>query len=101
MIDARRMEVFTALYDKELKTIISPSAMILEDQSFAKELKNNKIIFSGSGSNKLNELNWGANAMISSVQYSAQNMIQLSLDKYGNKGFADLAYSTPDYNKEF
>lgn len=101
MIDARRMEVFTALYHKNLNTIIAPCAMILDNQSFAEELKNNTIVFSGSGSNKLQELNFGENAIISNVLYSAKNMIELSLKKYQQKEFADLAYSTPDYHKEF
>jgi tRNA threonylcarbamoyladenosine biosynthesis protein TsaB len=101
MIDARRMEVFTALYDKNLHTIISPSAMILDSQSFTDELAKSKIVFSGSGSSKLQELNFGSNAIVSTVQYSARNMIQLSLSKYHNKDFADLAYSAPDYHKEF
>jgi tRNA threonylcarbamoyladenosine biosynthesis protein TsaB len=101
MIDARRMEAFTAVYDKELSNIIAPRAMILDSQSFADELAKNKIIFSGSGSSKLAELTFGDNAIISNVQYSAKNMIQLSLAKYQKKDFADLAYSTPDYHKEF
>jgi tRNA threonylcarbamoyladenosine biosynthesis protein TsaB len=101
MIDARRMEVFTALYDKDLKSKLAPCAMILDSQSFAEELRNNTIVFSGSGSNKLLELNFGSNAIISTVLYSAKNMIQLSLSKYHNKEFADLAYSAPDYHKEF
>lgn len=101
MIDARRMEVFTALYDKNLHTIISPSAMILDSQSFTDELAKNKIVFSGSGSSKLQELNFGDNVIVSNVLYSAKNMIELSLKKYQQKDFADLAYSTPDYHKEF
>ncbi len=101
MIDARRMEVFTALYDKNLSPIIAPCAMILDNQSFAEELANNTIIFSGSGSSKLQELNFGDNAIVSNVLYSAKNMIELSLKKYQQKNFADLAYSTPDYHKEF
>lgn len=101
MIDARRMEVFTALYDKDLKSKLPPCAMILDPQSFAEELRNNTIVFSGSGSSKLQELNFGGNAIVSTVQYSAKNMTQLSLAKYRNNDFADLAYSAPDYHKEF
>jgi tRNA threonylcarbamoyladenosine biosynthesis protein TsaB len=101
MIDARRMEVFTAVYDKELNNIIAPCAMILDSLSFADELAKNTIIFSGSGSSKLQELNFGDNAIFSNALYSAKNMIELSLKKYQQKDFADLAYSTPDYHKEF
>jgi tRNA threonylcarbamoyladenosine biosynthesis protein TsaB len=101
MIDARRMEVFTALYDKSLNILIAPAAMVLDSQSFADQLAKNKIVFSGSGSSKLQELNIGDNAIVTNVLYSAKNMIKLSLEKYQQKGFADLAYSAPDYHKEF
>jgi len=72
MIDARRMEVFTALYDRNLSVVIAPCAMVLDNQSFIDKLANNKIVFSGSGSSKLQELNLGDNAIISSIQYSAK-----------------------------
>ena len=52
MIDARRMEVFTAVYDKNLNTILSPSALIIDKDSFANLLLNNKIIFFGDGADK-------------------------------------------------
>jgi tRNA threonylcarbamoyladenosine biosynthesis protein TsaB len=101
MIDARRMEVFTALYTNNLDIKLQPTAMILDENSFKEELLNHTIIFSGSGSKKIVELNWGANAIISDIQYSTKNMVRLSANKFQEKEFADLAYSAPNYHKEF
>lgn len=101
MIDARRMEVFTALYDVQLNPIIHPTAMILDSQSFVKELENHSIVFSGSGSIKMNELIAHQNAIFCNALYNATNMIQLAEDKFLQKQFANLAYSSPNYCKEF
>lgn len=101
MIDARRMEVFTAIYDAELNEILKPTAIILDKNSFTNELANHQIIFSGSGSVKMKELQINNNASFSDVQYSAKNMVALSEKIFEQKSFADLAYSSPDYCKEF
>ena len=101
MIDARRMEVFTALYNKNLEYLLQPTAMILDEISFVEVLSNNKIIFSGSGSEKFKEITKNNNAIFTNVQYSAKNMVQLSEQMFAEKQFADLAYSSPDYCKEF
>jgi tRNA threonylcarbamoyladenosine biosynthesis protein TsaB len=101
MIDARRMEVFTALYDAELNEILKPTAMILDNNSFANELANHQIIFSGSGSFKMKELQLNNNASFSDAQYSAKDMIAISKKMFEQKIFADLAYAAPDYHKEF
>ncbi|MFY7965226.1 MAG: tRNA (adenosine(37)-N6)-threonylcarbamoyltransferase complex dimerization subunit type 1 TsaB [Chitinophagaceae bacterium] len=101
MIDARRMEVFTALYTSNLDTILQPTAMVLDENSFKQELINSQIIFSGSGSKKIDILNWGANAFISDLQYSAKNMIELAAKKFKENEFANLAYAAPNYHKEF
>ncbi len=102
MIDARRMEVFTALYDSSLNEILPTQAMILTEHSFENELKENIIIFCGNGSAKFQSImNNNNNAQFSTVQYSAKDMVQLSLDKFNKKDFANLAYSSPFYGKEF
>ena len=101
MIDARRMEVFTALYDAELNEILKPTAMILDNNSFSNELANYQIMFSGSGSFKMKELQLNNNASFSGVQYSAKDMIALSEKMFEQKMFADLAYAAPNYHKEF
>src|SRR6188508_3675664 len=57
MIDARRMEVFTALYTKELEIVKEPAAITLNENSFAEYLLNNSICFFGNGSNKFSAIN--------------------------------------------
>jgi tRNA threonylcarbamoyladenosine biosynthesis protein TsaB len=101
MIDARRMEVFMALYDKHLNIIIEPAALILSEESFKDELANNVIFFGGNGSNKLEEILHQPNAKFIDVSYSATDMIGLSEQAFAIGQFANLAYSEPYYLKEF
>jgi tRNA threonylcarbamoyladenosine biosynthesis protein TsaB len=101
MIDARRLEVFTALYDFELNEILKPAAIILDNSTFSNELANHRIIFSGSGSFKMKALQTNSNISFSDVKYSAKDMVTFSEKMFEQKIFADLAYSTPNYHKEF
>ena len=101
MIDARRMEVFTALYDAELNEILKPTAMLLDANAFINELATHQIIFSGSGSFKMLELQPNNNIVFSDVQYTAKDMITLSEKMFNEKSYAHLAYSSPNYHKEF
>jgi len=101
MIDARRMEVFTALYDRALQPVVKPAAVILEEDSFKEHLDKQQIIFSGSGSEKFKKIIRHPNAIFLEVQHSAQHMITLSVKFFSHKQFADIAYSEPFYLKEF
>jgi len=101
MIDARRMEVFTTLYTFELIQVTDQKAIILNETSFGDYLKNNKIICSGSGAEKFKKLINSQNAFFSNTQHNAKHMIALVLEKFENKDFSNLAYTTPDYGKAF
>jgi tRNA threonylcarbamoyladenosine biosynthesis protein TsaB len=101
MIDARRMEVFTALYDEQLQNIVKPAAVILDDNSFKKYLNERVIIFSGSGSGKFKKMIQHPNAIFSKTKHSAADMISLSVKFFSHKNFSDVAYSEPFYLKEF
>jgi len=101
MIDARRMEVFTAIYSSKTTTILSPCAMILQQDSFIKELEKNKIVFFGSGADKWRAICHHPNASFTVVSNLAAAMAQLSQDYFIRKDFANLAYSEPFYLKEF
>ncbi len=101
MIDARRMEVFTALYDAALKPYLQPSAMVIDEKSFENELSKHKIIFSGGGSSKMEKLICHENAIFSAVKQSAEDLNVLSFKAFNEKQFADFAYSEPLYLKEF
>jgi tRNA threonylcarbamoyladenosine biosynthesis protein TsaB len=101
MIDARRMEVFTAVYDKNLTEIIEPAAMILNPASFESLLDSKRIVFSGNGAEKLKSVIDHRNAFFSSTVASAADMAYLSEQQFLGKEFADLAYTEPLYLKEF
>ena len=101
MIDARRMEVFTAMYSKDLQTIKEPAAITLNEKSFEEELANHSICFFGNGSDKFRSIKKNENAFFSSIDTDASHMVSLSADKFRQKEFADLAYAEPLYLKEF
>lgn len=101
MIDARRMEVFTAIYKKSLETYLAPSSMILDKLSFEKELSKNKILFFGTGSDKWKALCSHANALFAVVDILPNAMSKYSNMLYLQKHYTELAYSEPFYLKEF
>ncbi|GGH77212.1 tRNA threonylcarbamoyladenosine biosynthesis protein TsaB [Filimonas zeae] len=101
MIDARRMEVFTALYNKDLHELMPPMALILDEHSFADTLAANTMVFFGSGSSKWQQLIQHPNAQFSTVQHQAEGMTALAWKAFQDKRFANLAYSEPLYVKEF
>jgi len=101
MIDARRMEVFTAIYNKELQIIKEPAAITLNENSFDEYLFNNSVCFFGNGSNKFQAIKKNQQAFFSTVNTDALSMILLSEKSFAEKEFADLAYAEPLYLKEF
>lgn len=101
LIDARRMEVFTAMYNAQVQTILPPTALVVDENSFVQQLANHKIIFSGSGHQKLNNVLKNANATFLNVQHNAKHLAILAQQKFEQKSFANLAYSEPFYLKEF
>ncbi len=101
MIDARRMEVFTALYTQQLQTLLEPNAMVIEQNSFANYLIENKIFFVGNGAKKWELICKNENALFSNNISNPLAMNKLSFKKYENKDFTNLAYSEPSYLKEF
>ncbi|RAJ85686.1 tRNA threonylcarbamoyladenosine biosynthesis protein TsaB [Chitinophaga dinghuensis] len=102
MLDARRQEVFTAVYDAELKEVMPPQALILEENSYHGLLSDHKIIFFGDGSPKWRQmLTSQDNAVFGPYEMTAADMSLLSEAAYGQKSFADLAYFSPFYLKPF
>lgn len=101
MIDARRMEVFTALYQPDLSIISPISALILTPDSFASELSNSSILFFGDGAKKWQTICQHTNALFREVSWNAANMVELAHQFYQNKQFSLLAYSVPEYGKGF
>lgn len=101
MIDARRMEVFTAVYDHSFSEILTPVNIILENDSFKELLQTNSILFFGNGSEKFKSLTRDTNAYFKNVEANAKHMTGLSFSQFQKHEFADLAYSEPYYGKAF
>lgn len=103
MIDARRMEVYSAVFDEKGRMIRETRAEIVDENSFMEFLGKNRIVFAGDGALKCRPLFGNhPNAVFSEeFQPSAQFMISLSEEKYFQKKFEDLAYFEPYYLKDF
>lgn len=101
LIDARRMEVFTAIYTKELRVVMEPTALSLTEKSFDQELAKNTICFFGNGHKKFQQLTKSPNAVFAEITIDTAAMIGLAEEKFSRKEFADLAYAEPLYLKEF
>ncbi|WP_165044075.1 tRNA (adenosine(37)-N6)-threonylcarbamoyltransferase complex dimerization subunit type 1 TsaB [Dysgonomonas sp. ZJ709] len=102
MIDARRMEVYDALFDSQLMLIRDVEADIIDETSFIEILKDQRIAFFGNGSAKCKEAIQSPNAIfIENVYPSAIDMVDLAEDAFAKKEFVDSAYFEPFYLKEF
>lgn len=103
MIDARRMEVYTAAYDFALMPLLNPQPLILTDGSYASLLGTGRpVLFFGNGSDKARPLITAPNAsFIPDIHPLATNMVALSERAYSRREFLDVAYSTPTYLKDF
>jgi tRNA threonylcarbamoyladenosine biosynthesis protein TsaB len=99
MIDARRMEVYTAIYNYNAEEITPPSAMILSENSFSEMLKGHKVFFSGSGSNKFQQISKHANAIFISQGISSESLAKIAWNKYVKNDFENLPYARPLYIK--
>jgi tRNA threonylcarbamoyladenosine biosynthesis protein TsaB len=102
MIDARRMEVYTAFFDLQNNLRRDIAAEIIDENSFNEILKDRKIVFHGNGAAKCNKIIQSPNAIfIENMGCSASNMVELSYHAFQNKQFADIAYFEPFYLKDF
>lgn len=101
MIDARRMEVFTAVYDKNMTEQVAPHALILDADSFSQLLDAHSILFCGNGSKKLQNIIQNPHAVFTADSSSTVSLARLSQKHLLENKFADLAYCEPLYIKEF
>ena len=102
MIDARRMEVYTSLFDSDLNELKLVSADIIESSSFSKELEGRKVAFFGDGANKCKEIINHPNAFfMDEFKPSARGMISSAEQKLAKNEVEDVAYFEPYYLKDF
>lgn len=102
MIDARRMEVYSAMYDRSLTEVKKISADIIDENSYKEFLDQQPIYFFGDGAAKCKELIQHPNAhFIDNIHPLAANMMPLAERAIWDKDFADVAYFEPFYLKEF
>ena len=102
MIDARRMEVYAAIYDRALKPLKPVTADIIDKTSYLPWLEKQPVIFFGNGSGKCKTVLSHPNArFIDWVDPLARDMLALSERAFRQKEFQDTAYFEPFYLKEF
>lgn len=105
MIDARRMEVYTALYNHNLEEVKKVEAEIITGKSYAAWFqKDKKVIFAGDGALKCKPLlSHNAGAVFTEKEFmpSAAYMASLAEEKFQKKNFEDVAYFEPFYLKDF
>jgi len=101
MIDARRMEVFAAVFDYDLNPKLGPTNLILSEHSFKYFLDQQNIVFFGNGSIKFQSIMKHPHALFANIEVNASSMSPLSFQMMLSKDFADLAYTQPFYGKDF
>ncbi|CAI8311133.1 MAG: tRNA threonylcarbamoyladenosine biosynthesis protein TsaB [uncultured Bacteroidota bacterium] len=103
MMDARRMEVYTAVFDSRRNWVEDTSALVLSRDSFKELLKDQKVLVLGDGAQKFKELNPEINAVFPSEIFypKAVDMTPLAWEKFNSQAFESLAYFEPFYLKDF
>ncbi len=102
MLDARRMEVYCAIYDKDNICAVPTLAFIVEEDSFSYFLKGKVVYYFGDGAAKCAKIIRGKEMFyIADIFPSAKNMITLSEKAFNNNLFEDVAYFEPFYLKDF
>lgn len=102
MIDARRMEVYAARYDSQMRLLEAAAPVVVDEQAFGTLLAENKVVFCGNGMPKCREqLSHFPNAYFADFTLSARYMLPAALRKWETEEFADVAYFEPFYLKDY
>lgn len=102
MLDARRMEVYSAVFDKNNNELEATQAKILDENSYQEWLNKGKVTFLGDGAMKFSAICNHPNAVFVSDKYpQAKDMIPYAEERYRNACFEDIAYFEPNYLKPF
>ena len=102
MLDARRMEVYTAVYDNNCNTVEKTKALVLDEMSYSEHLNTKSCVFIGNGVAKFQEICNHPNASFKIQEFpSAIELDAIGFTKFQNKEFEDVAYFEPFYLKDF
>ena len=101
MIDARRMEVYQAVYDGNATRIGEIEPMILDGESYKDLLAKGKVLFCGDGCEKFQTIISSPNAVFFPCRPEARYMTKIARQKYLASDFEDVAYMEPFYLKDF
>ena len=101
MIDARRMEVYSAVFDITGRQVRDTAPEIVTEESFADILAGGPVLFIGDGARKCSDVIKSANATFIDACPEAASMLRPAEMKYAASDFLDTAYSEPFYLKQF
>jgi tRNA threonylcarbamoyladenosine biosynthesis protein TsaB len=102
MLDARRMEVYSAVFDHNMKQVRETLAQVLDENSFAEFLESSKVHFIGNGVSKFEDICSHPNAVFHKQEFpSAKQMAEVAEYKYQKSDTEDVAYFEPYYLKNF
>ena len=102
MIDARRMEVYTAIFDHNTREVRPTEALIIDEHSFSRELEKNTICYFGDGAEKCRDiLDPLGMTYLPDIYPSARDIAVLAFEKFTDSKFEDVAYFEPYYLKDF
>lgn len=102
MLDARRMEVYAALYTRALRPVVDVAPVVVDEKTFEEHLNEHPIYFFGNGAEKCKAVIKHPNAhFFDGVPLLAKYMSPLAEKKFLREEFADVAYFEPNYLKEF
>ena len=100
MLDARRMEVYSAVFNSAYQFVSPTEAKILDEHSYQEELNRGKVTFLGDGSTKFATICKHPNAVfIPNAFPEAKDMLPFAIEKYTKQDFEDIAYFEPQYLK--
>ncbi|MFP4664096.1 MAG: tRNA (adenosine(37)-N6)-threonylcarbamoyltransferase complex dimerization subunit type 1 TsaB [Bacteroidales bacterium] len=102
MIDARRMEVYQVVFDRNGNLVENVAAKIIDETAYSHLLEEHYLVFFGNGAGKCQDIIRHQNALfISDIEPEAKFMTEIALEKYRSKAFEDTAYYEPFYLKSF
>ena len=101
MIDARRMEVYTAVFSPDMKKLGDTKPLIVGPDSFAEQLEEGPVLFIGDGAEKCSGLITSPNAHFVQTCPRASAMLRPALREFEARNFRDTAYFEPFYLKQF